>query len=73
MYSVIIEGTEEFLLDSAIELVSKGMKQIGVNVLIVNSINNFDSISRGLKNLSSYKKQQSKNIIYKTSSLAKIN
>ena len=73
MYSVMIEGTEEFLKDSANELVSKGMKQIGENVFIVNSINNFDSIARGLKNLSSYKKQQSKNIIYKTSNLAKIN
>jgi len=48
------------------------MKQIGENVFIVNSINNFDSIVRGLKNLSSYKKLQSKNMIYKTSSLTKI-
>jgi len=72
MYCILIEGTDEFLIDAANELISKGMNKIGENVFIANSISNFDSIARGLKNLQSYKKNQSKNKIYKTTGLHKV-
>ena len=72
MYCIVVEGTKEFLEDASDELVNKCMNKIGDNVFVVNSISNFDSIAKGLKNLQSYKKNQSKNKIYKTTSLYKI-
>ena len=72
MYCIIIEGTDDFLRHASEELVSKGMSAISGSVFIANSTSGFDGIARGLKNLSSYKKSQSRNKIYKTTSLIKI-
>ncbi len=72
MYCIVVVGAEEFMDAASTELISKGMAKILDGVFVVNSINNFDTISKGLKSLEAYKKQQSKNSIYKTTSLIKI-
>lgn len=73
MYCITLEGTEEFLMDAQNELIAKGFSKTGNFVFIVQTISGFDNITRGLKNLASYKKQSSKNKIYKSSNLSRVN
>jgi hypothetical protein len=73
MYCIILEETEEFVIDAQNELIAKGFSRIGSYVFIIQTISGFDNISRGLKDIASYKKQSSKNKIYKSSNLRKVN
>jgi len=72
MYCIVINGTKEFIEAANTELENKGLNKFIDGVFIANSVSNFDAIARGLKNLESYKKHQSKNIIYKTTNLSKL-
>lgn len=72
MNAIIVVGSNDFVQEAGKELENKGLGKLCNNVFAKNNISNFDTIARGLRELQSYKKQQNKNSIYKTSSLTKI-
>ena len=72
MYAVILDGTDEFIDDAMSELKAKNFNPLCRQAACSQSVVGFDSIVSGLKQLKTYKKNPSKNTIYKTSSLQTI-